>query len=449
MHLTQHSAIDMRRSWTFGLLFLLLTSITAEGKKHRKRKQCPVSSPPSTNSTDLQGFLSLNGVGFGLLPDEGVDGGGADSLTQIESWTKNLKPYTFGWYAQVKAGDTSWDGSQLTQVTSALKQSGAAVFEAAVMPQGGFDGSVADSVCGVLKKIQSESGVSEVRLRYGHEVNWYVTDGTYSGTASEYKAAWKAVAASCQPTIKMFYSPNIANVDAYEEWAPDDASTVDYVGVDYYPRSSDELSASSYAEKMQAFHDKYTGKDDAAWSHVKFAFGETAYSGGSSDDKLKWAQAICESKAQLTNLVSVSWFNYVKGSDMRIVSDATSGAALANLLDGSTSSVDSSTSKVVNTSTTPDDGDEGSDSGSGSGQEGSSSGSGSGQERRAVSSSARDRLRMGRSLLAEFGPVDVGPHLTALSSNTSVSGSDRSRSRWLSLPLDAQSPRMKRRRPPN
>ena len=92
----------------------------------------------------------------------------------------------------------------------------------------------------------------------------YVTDGTYSGTAAEYKAAWKAVASSCQPTIKMFYSPNIANLDAYEEWAPDEASTVDYVGVDYYPQGADELSASSYANKMQAFHDKYTGKDGAS-----------------------------------------------------------------------------------------------------------------------------------------------------------------------------------------
>ena len=166
----------MRGSRLFWVLLLLIACVTTESKRHRKRKQCPVSSPPSpTNSTEVQGFLSLNGVGFGLLPDEGVDGGGADSITQIESWTKNLKPYTFGWYAQVKAGDTSWDGSQLTQVTSALKQSGAAVFEAAVMPQGGFDGSVADAVCGVLKKIKSESGVGEVRLRYGHEVGQSVS----------------------------------------------------------------------------------------------------------------------------------------------------------------------------------------------------------------------------------------------------------------------------------
>jgi hypothetical protein len=42
-----------------------------------------------------------------------------------------------------------------------------------------------------------------------HEVNWYQTDGTYSGTASDFKAGWAAVAGACKtiaPDVKMFFT---------------------------------------------------------------------------------------------------------------------------------------------------------------------------------------------------------------------------------------------------
>ncbi|RXK38634.1 hypothetical protein M231_04140 [Tremella mesenterica] len=346
-------------------LFQLLLTVQIEAKTKRT-KQCPVQNPnstsPSSSLPSLDGYLSLNGVAFGFLPDEGVDGGSGEDINQLNQWTQGKKAYTFGWYAQVQAGDTEWKGSQLTETIQQLKDSGAAVFEAAVMPEGGFDGSVAPAVCGVLKTIKQKTGVAEVRLRYGHEVG-YDSQGagwTYTGTPEEYKTAWKSMAEECQPDIKMFYSPNIANIQAYKDWIPTDPKTVDYIGVDYYPSDSGSLTSDDYAGKMQEFHDDFTGINDPSWSHVKFALGETAYT-GTLDEKLQWVKAVCGSKDKLVNLVSMSWFNYapsdsltydfpwckrysgwillillVKGSDMRIVSSSSDGSRLAQTCDGST-----------------------------------------------------------------------------------------------------------------
>jgi hypothetical protein len=76
----------------------------------------------------------------------------------------------------------------------------------------------------------------EVWLRFAHEVNYYLTDGTYSGTIDDFKEGWSVVASTCKtiaPDVKMWYTPNVASLDVYDEYFPDDASTVDLIGVDW------------------------------------------------------------------------------------------------------------------------------------------------------------------------------------------------------------------------
>lgn len=125
------------------------------------------------------------------------------------------------------------------------------------------------AIAKVMKKFTSE-GI-EVWLRFAHEgesklgddvapalifaplaVNWYQSDGTYSGGVEEFKTAWKAVAEAVKddPLVFMFvspppgsrrissrsrrlaqFTPNIAaSLDDYTRYFPDDVSSVHYIG---------------------------------------------------------------------------------------------------------------------------------------------------------------------------------------------------------------------------
>lgn len=100
----------------------------------------------------------------------------------------------------------------------------------------------------------------------------YQSERVYQGTASDFKAGWAAVAAACKeiaPEVKMWWTPNVAAASSYQEYEPDDMSTVDLVGIDYYPKSTSQ--GNEFVTTMKAFHDKY------AVNGRKFAIGETGY----------------------------------------------------------------------------------------------------------------------------------------------------------------------------
>lgn len=131
-------------------------------------------------------------------------------MAQINSWT-NSKSAFYGYYAQAQSGST-FTGGQITSVLSDVKASGA-IFQPAIMPTGGWQGltasdnSQAVNIANVLKQFTDE-GI-EVWLRFAHEVNWYQTDGTYSGNSDDFKAGWAAVSAaldSIAPDVKMFFT---------------------------------------------------------------------------------------------------------------------------------------------------------------------------------------------------------------------------------------------------
>lgn len=218
-----------------------------------------VSSPSTCHSKHW--LLATNRDESDLVP---VHSYKTQTLSQIDQGL-GIKSSFYGWYAQLpQSGE--WDGGQLLSIIDDVKKSGA-IFQPAVMPNSNnWNGLTPDNnyqalaIARVMERFTSQ-GI-EVWLRFAHEVNWYQTDGTYSGGVNEFKQAWAAVAAAVQgnPLVKMFYTPNIASgTDQYEAYFPDDKSTVDIIGIgergywmrmwsrhvksystDYYPRSSSE-----------------------------------------------------------------------------------------------------------------------------------------------------------------------------------------------------------------
>jgi hypothetical protein len=104
----------------------------------------------------------------------------------------------------------------------------------------------------------------------------------------------------------MFFTPNVASLSEYQKFYPDDHSTVDLIGIDYYPKST---SGNSFVDVMKPFHDAYTS---ASGPH--FAIGEIGL-GVAADmsSRLAWFKDMtsAETKSAMPHYVAVSWFNYV------------------------------------------------------------------------------------------------------------------------------------------
>ena len=95
---------------------------------------------------------------------------------------------------------------------------------------------------------------------------------------------------------------------ADDEFFPDDASTVDLIGVDWYPKQTSDFDFATGSGNMKAFHDKYTSGNG-----IKFAIGEIGLGQGASmSSRVAWLENIMGSNEQLPNMLAVSWFNYYK-----------------------------------------------------------------------------------------------------------------------------------------
>ncbi|BGP02038.1 glycoside hydrolase family 26 protein [Rhodotorula toruloides] len=279
------------------------------------------SSTSSSSSSGSIGWglngLKKNGISFGWLPDDGSGGGTAHTIQQIEA-AVGQKTSAQGWYAQAQSG-TLFDGSQFSWRKDQILSGG--VFQPAVMPTGGWwgltyqDNQQAVAICNVMKEY-TDAGV-EVWLRFAHEVNYYQEDGTYQGGVSDFKEGWDVVAKACRqiaPKVKMWYTPNVASLDQYDQYFPDDASTVDLIGVDWYPKQTDNFDFATGPASMKAFHDKYTSS-----SGIKFAIGEIGLGQAAPmAARVAWLENILASGSQMPNMIAVSWFNYMKGYDFRI-----------------------------------------------------------------------------------------------------------------------------------
>ncbi|SPO26116.1 uncharacterized protein UTRI_02391 [Ustilago trichophora] len=232
--------------------------------------------------------------------------------------------YAYGFYDQTTYGSI-YTGSKLLANAADIYASGA-ILEASIMPVGSWggytltDNSQAVAVCRVMKKF-TDAGV-EVRLRFAHEVNYYVTTGEYAPMndmgVSAFKTAWAQVSAACKtiaPNVKMWYCPNAANLTVYEQYLPDNFnSTVQMIGVDFYPPSNALATAANYIQTVKPFHDKYSS------SSVPFVIAEagTHARDASVQDRIAWLQTLSSDqvKSALPNLESITWYNALRKTDV-------------------------------------------------------------------------------------------------------------------------------------
>ncbi|CBQ72524.1 conserved hypothetical protein [Sporisorium reilianum SRZ2] len=269
--------------------------------------------------------IKFNGLPIGFIPDVGSDGGNVQTMVGINGLLAGRgQSYAYGFYDQTTYG-TIYTGSKLLANAADIYASGA-ILEASIMPVGSWggytqtDNSQAVAVCRVMKKF-TDADV-EVRLRFAHEVNYYVTTGEYAPGSdmgvSAFKTAWAQVSAACKtiaPAVKMWYCPNAANLSVYEQYLPDNFnSTVQMIGVDFYPPSQALATASNYIQTVKPFHDKYSS------SSVPFVIAEagTHALGATIQDRIAWLQVLSSNQVQsaLPNLESITWYNALRKTDV-------------------------------------------------------------------------------------------------------------------------------------
>ena len=270
------------------------------------------------------GCESVNGIGFGWLPDYN----GA-SLKVDESAVGHKNPCFAGYYGQT--GLSGWkDGAQITDNIADAQSGGKPypIFVASVMPQGTPFGQITEgsavvtSIANAMTKLTA-AGFT-VWLRFAHEMNWYDSapgGNVYTGSAEEFSTAWGVVSDAVKdiPGVYMYWSPNYDSSAAdlvSSGWYPKQG-TVDIIGMDIYPKSG-----SSFASTYQNFCQQ--------WPDIPFVVGETGSdSGGSTSDKNAWLKQLTDKSAQQAcpNYLGFSWFEYLKqGVDFRIATGGNSAA---------------------------------------------------------------------------------------------------------------------------
>ncbi|GAA6013640.1 hypothetical protein JCM10207_004799 [Rhodosporidiobolus poonsookiae] len=245
---------------------------TGAGGEAEQGKEGKEKAPLDKRGLQVLGWslkgLKKNGVAFGFLPDDGSGGGQAETIEMIQS-KLGVKAAAQGWYAQVLP-DKPFDGAQFEARKDQIRNSDG-VFQATVMPVTwkGFtweDNSQAINVANYLQK-WIDAG-KEVWLRFAHEVNYYQRDGTYQGTVDDFKLGWAVMAKArddLAPNVKMWFTPNMAHIDdqtprslvEYDRYYPEDPSTVDVIGIDWYPHKTSGFDFANGEADMKPFHDKY------------------------------------------------------------------------------------------------------------------------------------------------------------------------------------------------
>ena len=262
------------------------------------------------------GCESVNGIGFGWLPDYN----GA-SLKVDENAVGHKNPCFAGYYGQT--GLSGWnDGAQITDNIADAQSGGKPypIFIASVMPQGTpFDqftegSDVVKSIANAMTKLTA-AGLT-VFLRFAHEMNWYDSaegGNIYTGSAEDFSKAWGAVSTAVAdiPGVYMYWSPNYDSNAAdlvSSGWYPTEGA-VDIIGMDIYPEGG-----SQFADIYQNFCQH--------WPDIPFIIGETGSDkGGSTSDKNGWLKQLTDKSAlqACPNYLGFSWFEYLKeGVDFRI-----------------------------------------------------------------------------------------------------------------------------------
>jgi len=289
----------------------------ARHSQHHKRaaaaetsvwKPTPVESEP----------LAIDGIPFGFLPDDSSGGGRTQHLSDLILAT-GKRFATFGRYAQIN-GSVPFTGDQIYGVLGDALATNA-IFEISLMPVQSWHGlttgnnSQAVAACNIMKNL-TDMGFPEVRLRFGHEVNYYQNDAdyngkgrnTYPGDADDFLLGFRTVARACKkiaPKVKMVWSPNIStNVTELLRYWPN-SPYVDYVAMDWYPNFKSNIS--NYEKTFMPFYKKFASED-----HPYIVAETGLHFDGTVQDKLAYlSQIIDSSKAGRIVAKSITWFNYL------------------------------------------------------------------------------------------------------------------------------------------
>lgn len=268
--------------------------------------------------------FALNKLPIGFIPQQDASPTPmADINNVLSQGAKDVgttyRSATYGWYAQVYPG-LPFKGEQLLKIKDDVIKSGA-IFETAIMPLQSYDGftaqdpSQAIAVAKVLQEF-TQAGV-KIRLRFGHEMNYYgnPTKGEYiySNDTVAFKEAFRqmSIAAKqyCHDKVQMVFNPNWGSLAEIDNWAPD-PSTYSMIALDYYAPSRDSLTVPSYLSVVQPFYQKY-GHNGAK----QFIIAETSLHFNSTiDDRLQWLRVLSDPKLRKTlkSLQSLTWFNLDK-----------------------------------------------------------------------------------------------------------------------------------------
>ena len=288
--------------------------------------------------------FKLNDLPIGFIPQQDASPTPmADINTVLSQGAKGVgntfRSATYGWYAQVYPG-LPFKGEQILKIKDDVIKSGA-IFEIAIMPLRSYDGFTAQNpsqAIAVAKVLQqfTQAGI-QVRLRFGHEMNYYgnPTGGEYiySNDTTAFKEAFKqmSIAAKqyCQDKLQMVFNPNWGNLTEIDRWAPD-PSTYSLIALDYYAQSRATLTVQRYLSVVQPFYQKY-GQNGAK----PYIIAETSLQFNSTiDDRLQWLRTLSDPSLRRTlkSLQSLTWFNLNKDFPFDIVYPPSNSSANAPVI---------------------------------------------------------------------------------------------------------------------
>lgn len=161
-----------------------------------------------------------------------------------------------------------------------------------------------------------------IQIRFAYEMNGYWSPAYNGGNPARFLSQWAQVAPAVQKAGgKMMWSPNVPfdTNSALARWLPSDASTIDLVGMDYYPKTN-PLTVATVRDALSKIY------DTARKLNKPLYFGETAavYSSSSVNEnateaanKVTWLKALTDSglRDEMPLYSGFRWFDYEKYED--------------------------------------------------------------------------------------------------------------------------------------
>lgn len=258
--------------------------------------------------------------------------GGSNGVTGFVQRT-GIKPVLVANYVRAK-GDGSFELGTANWYTDDAAKNGAKIINFAVTSEVQYLSSQQLQGIGEAVAYARSKGL-QAEVRFGYEMNGYWSPSYHNNNPWFFKDQWSKLA----PVVRkaggtMNWSPNIAGnaPDTYKPWLPDDLTTIDKIGLDYYVELT--TSKPTVDQARQVIGGIYPIVEIVNAAHKKagtnrvvpFTFGETAVNIRSQ--RSSWSQGVGQEmqlkQSWLTSLTDASlqrefplykgftWFDYYK-----------------------------------------------------------------------------------------------------------------------------------------